>query len=1290
MARIKIKSVPKSLRRYALGGEECPPGYTQDQFGNCVPDFNSQPAQQGFGTGMYSNVGPSNSNAYGMGFSNTTPTLSVNGMNANSKLASSGPDGYSKNYSTMGFTPTINQAGLTGGFDWNVGNTDIQGNSTIPNAPVNPNAPKQYTLDPNQTGPKIGLFNCPKGYVKDATGKCVPKEKKNSFSTTMGNIGRGISAFGPAAGKLAMGVNYLDNMKEQKAYDLWHGRMKNSESFTALDTSKNRGDYDINNGIFRPDQMGYKSKGTQANAYYPQQNNLAAFGMEIASNMQPRYVSDVFTPSTYTAAPYIPHQLPATTPSSAQQPAAPQAAPQPSGQSVNLTNDFTNYAEKAQKYISKVNPKTDITGEMLAAGAQKAFEKTGKIVPVELALAQLQQEGYLAKGSGNKPQRTRNPFNYGNTDDGSTITFSSLQQGVDKYYNLIAKSYLKNKDASDLLNNFVNSSGNRYASAKNYESSLKNIIKNINKTVNVAYGGEPIKTNTMKIRIAGVPGRKVRIVGTPDQQEMKDGGQSTRTSKYTGQSSGYGLNLGHRTVYADQPDNPYSSASKTLQPVPRDKANIEAEKGETVYGDIDGDGQNEHMNIAGKRHVDGGTPLNVPEGAFIYSDTNKMRIKDPEVLKFFGVTSVPKIGITPATIAKKYDINKYKAILQDPNTDKLAKETAEKMIQNYEQKLGYLALIQESMKGFPQGIPAVAEKVMGAMQQGQGQSPQPGGAEPNGVQEYPEGQEPQQQGPEEEQAEGPEGQNPEEEQMEQEAPVPQRWGGSAGLRRFINGGDPNDPLGISQMFSGANPATPGAAPATSAYNLPAWYKPWVYSNTKKGRTSPKGPSSTYNYVQGNPVYDDYQYWRGQSGRDFNNAADYQKYVFDAIQKGNPDAYKYMEDTWGKTAAGRYDDSIMGARTMYMAGQRIKPPVEEAGKFICMNGMVSSLAPGALAPVGATVYSTQAEAEAGCKTAGSTTPPPEKTPPPGEKPPPPGVPPFTQGPPMKNPSGWTQQDINSLGNAYMSGALIKKYHPYRQSAQPVLPSFIPKDWRGYAGTLTGQQNADMQMLANFRGAQGLGSTGSAMQGQRAGDLAKYISGVDEYNAQGATAMDAQRADILNKFTMYNKENVGKNVEDENIMDSKFKAALAASLKGITAAKNQGITHAGQIYNTNMTSPYYKVDPRNQMMHFDPRGGYAAFMAQTQGGYQAPQVDGAAYSKTMKDMYDQLGYISDPKERQAAAEKYAHAIHFGNKTTNTTYAMNPGKNRTINTGYNPTQYADPSYAGIDPSTGLPYGS
>ena len=208
-----------------------------------------------------------------------------------------------------------------------------------------------------------------------------------------------------------------------------------------------------------------------------------------------------------------------------------------------------------------------------------------------------------------------------------------------------------------------------------------------------AEDGGTMSNNTDMQRI------KIRITGGP-KQNMAYGGQSN-----------YGLDLGQRNVYDTMADLRSESISNTMSAVPREEANIEAEKGETVYGDLDGDGGLEHMKIGGKRHSEGGTPLNVPEGSFIFSDTKKMKIKDSEVLKSFGLNAKSG-GYTPAEIAKRYDINKYKAVLEDPYADDMSKATAQLMIKNYQKKLAMLSVVQESMKGFPQGIPDVAAPVM--------------------------------------------------------------------------------------------------------------------------------------------------------------------------------------------------------------------------------------------------------------------------------------------------------------------------------------------------------------------------------------------------------------------------------------------------------------------------------------------------------------------------------------------------------------------------------------------------
>jgi hypothetical protein len=229
-----------------------------------------------------------------------------------------------------------------------------------------------------------------------------------------------------------------------------------------------------------------------------------------------------------------------------------------------------------------------------------------------------------------------------------------------------------------------------------------------------AYGGM-INNNSME---------KVRIRITGGTEKMATGGQPMT---YSGQL-GYGLNLGQKRIYTDMPPDKTETVNNTLKAVPREQANIEAEKGETVYGDIDGDGAMEHMLIGGKKHTEGGTPLNVPEGSFIFSDTKDLIIKDKKILEKFNMPSNKK-GYTPAEIAKKYDTNKYKAVMEDVNADPIKKSTAQIMIKTFQKKLAELSLIQEEMKGFPQGIPEIAKKAMPQLQTKEDQQKQPGASD---------------------------------------------------------------------------------------------------------------------------------------------------------------------------------------------------------------------------------------------------------------------------------------------------------------------------------------------------------------------------------------------------------------------------------------------------------------------------------------------------------------------------------------------------------------------------------
>jgi hypothetical protein len=212
-----------------------------------------------------------------------------------------------------------------------------------------------------------------------------------------------------------------------------------------------------------------------------------------------------------------------------------------------------------------------------------------------------------------------------------------------------------------------------------------------------------------------------QVVQTVMQQMQGMQGQNPEEEQmepqmaYGGQM-GYGLDLGARRLWMNQNSDNDSEVTDSIEEVPREQANIEAEGGETALIPYQKDGTYIHKKIKGNRHTEGGVPLNVPEGTFIYSDTKKMKLGGP-VLQMFGKSEKSTKKFTPATLAKQYNIDKYKAIMDDPKSDPIKKRTAELMLQNFQKKLSQLALVQESKKGFPQGIPEVARDYYQQMQQ---------------------------------------------------------------------------------------------------------------------------------------------------------------------------------------------------------------------------------------------------------------------------------------------------------------------------------------------------------------------------------------------------------------------------------------------------------------------------------------------------------------------------------------------------------------------------------------------
>lgn len=137
---------------------------------------------------------------------------------------------------------------------------------------------------------------------------------------------------------------------------------------------------------------------------------------------------------------------------------------------------------------------------------------------------------------------------------------------------------------------------------------------------------------------------------------------------------------------------------------------IEVEGDEEVIGDVNKTGTLQKFRFKGKSHAEGGMPVDIPEGSFIYS--KKLKMKDKSMQEEFGMKP-KKEGYSFSDVAKKYDINTHINTLQDEKSDPFAKRTAQLMLTKNTEALAKLALRQEESKGFPGGTPEISQQVLG-------------------------------------------------------------------------------------------------------------------------------------------------------------------------------------------------------------------------------------------------------------------------------------------------------------------------------------------------------------------------------------------------------------------------------------------------------------------------------------------------------------------------------------------------------------------------------------------------
>lgn len=172
----------------------------------------------------------------------------------------------------------------------------------------------------------------------------------------------------------------------------------------------------------------------------------------------------------------------------------------------------------------------------------------------------------------------------------------------------------------------------------------------------------------------------------------------------TGDQYDFGLATTVKTPEKENTDKDIN-VRYSLNAVPREEANIEAEGGETVLTDLNNDGLFGLYDIKGPRHSSGGVPLNLPEQSFVFSDTKKMKLGGQD-LQAFGIKTRKKM--TPADVSRKYNLNTYYGAIKDQYADDIQVKSAEIMMDKNKKSLSKLAFVQESKKDFEDGVPVAS------------------------------------------------------------------------------------------------------------------------------------------------------------------------------------------------------------------------------------------------------------------------------------------------------------------------------------------------------------------------------------------------------------------------------------------------------------------------------------------------------------------------------------------------------------------------------------------------------
>ena len=141
--------------------------------------------------------------------------------------------------------------------------------------------------------------------------------------------------------------------------------------------------------------------------------------------------------------------------------------------------NWDNYLKAAEKYLSLRNNIEGFTPEDLVNPIKEHYEKTGRLFPLELLMVNMQNEGSFNKDGGRS--KWTNPVNWGEYDSGTKLKFKHPQEAIAAYIRGMDKSYLQEGKVSvdDLMQNFVNKRGYRYATDTRYEEKGRQTLNKI-------------------------------------------------------------------------------------------------------------------------------------------------------------------------------------------------------------------------------------------------------------------------------------------------------------------------------------------------------------------------------------------------------------------------------------------------------------------------------------------------------------------------------------------------------------------------------------------------------------------------------------------------------------------------------------------------------------------------------------------------------------------------------------------------------------------------------------------